>query len=82
MSANDCVAQTHADGVGLAVERPAITETTAWGAAVLAGLGVGAFSDPAEVPRAEGRRFSPRGDPAPARARWADAVARTLTRQS
>lgn len=82
MSANDWFAQTLADVVGLAVERPAVTETTAWGAAVLAGLGVGAFSDPAEAPRPPGRRFSPRGDPAPARARWADAVARTLTRRS
>ena len=80
MSTNDWFAQTLADVVGLAVERPAVTETTAWGAAVLAGLGVGAFSDPADAPRRPGQRFSPRGDPAPARARWADAVARTLTR--
>ena len=80
MSANDWFAQTLADVVGLTVERPAVTETTAWGAAVLAGLGIGAFSDPADAPRRPGRRFSPRGDPAPARARWADAVARTLTR--
>ena len=80
MSANDWFTQTLADVVGLTVERPAVTETTAWGAAVLAGLGVGVFSDPAEAPRPPGRRFFPRGDPAPARARWADAVARTLTR--
>ena len=80
MSANDWFAQTLADIVGLTVERPAVTETTAWGAAVLAGLGVGAFSDPADAPRRPGQRFSPRGDPAPARARWADAVQRTLTR--
>ena len=80
MSANDWFAQTLADIVGLTVERPAVTETTAWGAAVLAGLGVGAFSAPVEALRRAGRRFSPRGDPAPARARWADAVARTLTR--
>ena len=49
MSANDWFAQTLADVVGLTVERPAVTETTAWGAAVLAGLGVGAFSDPADA---------------------------------
>ena len=59
MSANDWFAQTLADVVGLTVERPAVTETTAWGAAVLAGLGVGAFSDPAEAPRPPGRRFTP-----------------------
>ena len=80
MSANDWFAQTLADIAGLTVERPAVTETTAWGAAVLAGLGAGVFSDPADAPRQPGRRFEPRGDPAPARARWADAVARTLTR--
>ena len=63
MSANDWFAQTLADVVGLAVERPAVTETTAWGAAVLAGLGVGAFSDPADAPRRPGRRFSPAAIP-------------------
>ena len=80
MSANDWFAQTLADIAGLTVERPAVTETTAWGAAVLAGLGAGVFSDPADAPRQPGRRFEPRGDSAPARARWADAVARPLTR--
>ena len=80
MSANDWFAQTLADIVGLAVERPTVTETTAWGAAILAGLGVGALSDPADVPRGPGRRFAPQSDPKLARARWADAVARTLTR--
>ena len=80
MSANDWFAQRLADIAGLAVERPAVTETTAWGAAVLAGLGAGVVSDPGEAARAPGRRFEPGGDPAPARARWADAVARTLSR--
>ena len=80
MSANDWFAQTLADMAGLAVERPAVTETTAWGAAVLAGLGSGVFSDPREAPRPPARRFEPEGDPAPARVRWADAVARTLSR--
>ena len=80
MSANDWFAQRLADIAGLAVERPAVTETTAWGAAVLAGLGAGVFSDPREAARPAGRRFEPGGDPAPARARWADAVARTLSR--
>ena len=80
MSANDWFAQRLADIAGLAVERPAVTETTAWGAAVLAGLGAGVFSDPREAARPAGRRFEPGGDPAPGRARWADAVARTLSR--
>ncbi len=80
MSANDWFARTLADITGLPVERPAVTETTAWGAAILAGLGAGVFSDPADAPHRPGTRFEPRGDPAPARARWADAVARTLSR--
>ena len=82
MSANDWFAQTLADTAGLAVERPAVTETTAWGAAVLAGLGAGVFSDPREAAPASDRRFEPRGDPGPARTRWADAVARTLSRSA
>ncbi len=81
MSANDWFAQRLADIAGLAVERPAVTETTAWGAAVLAGLGAGVFSDPRDAGRPAGRRFEPGGDPAPGRARWADAVARTLSRR-
>ena len=80
MSGNDWFAQRLADIAGLAVERPAVTETTAWGAAVLAGLGAGVFSDPRDAGRPAGRRFEPGGDPAPGRARWADAVARTLSR--
>ena len=80
MSANDWFAQRLADIADIAVERPAVTETTAWGAAVLAGLGAGVFSDPRDAGRPAGRRFEPRGNPAPARARWADAVARTLSR--
>ncbi len=80
MSANDWFVQRLANIAGLAVERPAVTETTAWGAAVLAGLGVGIFPDPAAAARHAARRFEPSGDPAPARARWADAVARTLSR--
>ena len=80
MSGNDWFAARLADIAGLAVERPAVTETTAWGAAVLAGLGAGVFSDARDARPPPGRRFEPHGDPAPARARWADAVARTLSR--
>ena len=82
MSANDWFAQTLADIAGVTVERPAVTETTAWGAAVLAGLGVGAFSDPADAPRPRAGA-SPRAaippPPAPAGpTRWQ----RTLTRRT
>ncbi|MFC3440196.1 glycerol kinase [Sphingobium rhizovicinum] len=43
MSANDWIAQDMADMLGLPVERPADVETTARGAAMLAGVGVGLF---------------------------------------
>jgi len=43
MAANDWLAQDLADMLGLPVERPAFVETTALGAAMLAGLGCGLF---------------------------------------
>jgi glycerol kinase len=49
MVVNDWTMQFLADQLGLPVERPAVTETTAWGAACLAGLGVGVFGSTAEV---------------------------------
>lgn len=45
MVANDWFCQRLADLTGLAVERPRVTETTALGAAYLAGLGVGLFKN-------------------------------------
>ncbi len=48
-SRNDFLMQFQADLLGAPVERPALLETTAKGAAALAGLGVGFWSDPAEV---------------------------------
>jgi glycerol kinase len=44
MSANDWMAQDIADLTGLDVERPAMIETTALGAAMLAGTGCGIFA--------------------------------------
>lgn len=44
MSANDWIAQDMADMLDLSVERPADVETTARGAAMLAGLGCGLFA--------------------------------------
>lgn len=49
MAANDWFLQRLADLLGLAVERPALTETTALGAALLAGLQVGVFDDLAQA---------------------------------
>ena len=44
-SANNFLLQFQADILGLPLLRPACVETTAWGAASLAGLAVGVFSD-------------------------------------
>ena len=49
MVANDWLAQDLADILALAVERPAFAETTALGAAMLAGVGAGVFADLAEA---------------------------------
>ncbi len=46
---NDALLQLQADILGVPVERPASTESTALGAAYLAGLAVGFWSDPAEI---------------------------------
>lgn len=62
MSANDWMAQDIADIIGLPVERPDFVETTALGAAMLAGLGAGMFSnleDAAAAMRGQTRRFDP-----------------------
>ena len=62
MVANDGFCQRLADLTGLAVVRPRVTETTALGAALLAGLGAGLFRDTREIGRlwALDRRFAPR----------------------
>jgi glycerol kinase len=81
-TANDLLLQFQADLLGVPVVRPQVTETTALGAAYLAGLGVGFWSSPAEVAanwRAE-RRFEPRmsRDEADSRLRrWSQAVERS-----
>ncbi len=48
-AASDLLMQFQADILGVAVERPRITETTALGAAYLAGLGVGLWKSPADL---------------------------------
>jgi glycerol kinase len=61
MVANDWFCQRLADLTGLAVERPRVTETTALGAAYLAGLGAGLFRDEKDIAArwALDRRFVP-----------------------
>ena len=58
--------QFQADLLGRDVDRPAQVETTALGAAFLAGLGVGFWSGPDDLQRARAteRRFSPVWDAA------------------
>jgi glycerol kinase len=60
-SANDALMQLEADLLDLPVERPVVAETTALGAACLAGLAVGFWRDTAELEAnwALDRRFEP-----------------------
>lgn len=79
MVANDWLAQDLADLLDLPVERPAFVETTALGAAMLAGIGCGCFSGLEEAAAMRGGvdRFEPRGDAGARRARldgWKRAV--------
>jgi glycerol kinase len=61
MVANDWMAQDMADMLGIDVERPRFAETTALGAAMLAGVGCGLFTDLAQasIMRGEVERFEP-----------------------
>ncbi len=81
-SANNLLCQIQADQVGVPVERPRTVETTALGAAFLAGLGAGVWdsTDDLRETWALDRRFEPTLDRATAdaaHARWSDAVERS-----
>ncbi len=82
-AANDLLMQTQADLLGVPVVRPETLETTALGAAYLAGLAVGYWGGVEQIAanwKAD-RRFEPRRSPDDvkcARERWRDAVARAL----
>ncbi len=83
---NDFLMQFQADILGARVERPEVTETTAAGAAYLAGLGVGVFAGGADVEKARrvAAEFTPKMRPAERKrliAGWHDAVARVRTRR-
>jgi glycerol kinase len=83
MVANDWMAQDLADMLNIDVERPAFIETTALGAAMLAGVGAGVYGslEGAAVMRDHVKRFSPQMDPQTRDKRlngWADALARVL----
>jgi glycerol kinase len=81
-SANDLTMQFQADVLGVPVSRPAVVETTALGAAYLAGLQVGFWGDVATVARQwrEEARFVPAMDVsrrAELLGRWRRAVERS-----
>ncbi|MBA2416220.1 MAG: glycerol kinase GlpK [Geodermatophilaceae bacterium] len=81
-SANDLLCQLQADQLGVPVRRPRATETTALGAAFLAGLATGVWSSTDELAATwqEDRRFAPTpGAREDGRhARWRKAVSRSL----
>ena len=77
---NDELLQFQADLLGVPVERPVVTETTALGAAFLAGLGTGVWGSTDELSQtwALDRRFEPeegRRDDG-RHARWREALPR------
>jgi glycerol kinase len=79
---NDTLMQIQADLLGAPVIRPAVTETTALGAAYLAGLAAGVWASVETLTNQwqVERRFEPQLEPTRARelrARWAEAVKRS-----
>jgi glycerol kinase len=80
-SANDMLMQFQADILQVPVVRPKVIETTALGAAYLAGLAVGFWKDRAEVSRAwqAARTFEPQmsaDETTYRRSRWSQALSR------
>lgn len=85
MVANDVFCQYLADLTGRPIDRPQIVETTALGAAYLAGLGAGVYKSEHELAKnwRLDRRFEPKLSAATRDARyadWKDAVSRVLSK--
>ena len=83
-TANNLMMQFQADILGTSVIRPKVTETTALGAAYLAGLAVGYWESIDHIKSQWGveREFTPQADDETVqnlRDGWADAIRRTLT---
>jgi glycerol kinase len=83
-SRNNLLMQFQADVLGTSVIRPTVTETTALGAAYLAGLAVGYWESIDHIKSQWGveREFTPEADEATVtelKKGWADAIRRTLT---
>jgi glycerol kinase len=86
MAASDITLQFLADILAVPVDRPAVMETTALGAAYLAGYAAGLCPDPATFANSWrcANRFLPQMDEATRERKWAgwrDAVSRTLTQR-
>jgi len=84
MVASDWTMQRLADLIDAPVDRPTVLETTALGAAYLAGLGAGIYAEPSAFAKtwALERRFKPAMEAATRTRKltsWHDAVRRTLT---
>lgn len=80
-AANDLLMQIQSDLLGIPIIRPVVTETTALGAAYLAGLAVGYWSSKKDIESnwSVQKRFEPgmpAGDVASQRRRWAEALRR------
>ena len=78
-SANDLLCQLQADQLGVPVRRPEVLETTALGAAFLAGLGTGVWASTAELSATWrlARQFEPGARDAAGHRRWRSAVERS-----
>jgi len=81
-AANDLLMQFQADVAGVTIERPAELESTARGAAMLAGVGAGLFREIGEAARMSkaNRSFQvqmSQDERAAYRQRWAEAIERT-----
>jgi glycerol kinase len=84
-AANDSLMQFQADILGVPVVRPAVTETTALGAAYLAGLAMKFWPSSLDQPRHNDRRFEPQMPSTQARtlrARWNEAITRSKNWES
>ncbi|MCA2226872.1 FGGY family carbohydrate kinase [Nonomuraea aurantiaca] len=81
-SGNDLLMQLQADQLGTVVERPVVQETTALGAAFLAGLGSGVWESADELRETWrlDRRFEPGARDDAAYERWRTAVALASTK--
>jgi glycerol kinase len=79
-AANDLLMQIQADQLQVPVERPVVAETTALGAAFLAGLATGVWSSTEELATTWrlDQRFEPQARDDSAHQRWREAVRRSL----